>query len=176
MFLFGVRLCVSKLPKVVIYVFPPNLICDFFRLAGGGDTRSSESLEDDQPELAQQSTTQLIEQAEPQIDQQTPKVEDEAPKDESISTSAPAPAPAPAEASTQQPQASTKWLPWCSCCPSCCWGTHFPLDLPLTFLALLEKSLSLSMYSQSSNWEDNSDQKIMWSQGIAAACYMFEII
>ncbi|TVU27326.1 hypothetical protein EJB05_29928 [Eragrostis curvula] len=94
-----------------------------------GDTKSSESLKDDQPELARQSTAHLTEQAVPHIEQEAPKVQvDATTKDELAPTPAPAPASAPASApaqestsaSTQQPPASTKWFPWCSCCPSCC--------------------------------------------------------
>ncbi|GJN25077.1 hypothetical protein PR202_gb12861 [Eleusine coracana subsp. coracana] len=85
-----------------------------------GDTKSSQSLKDDQLELARQSTVQLTEQAYPQIQQDIPKLEHEAPKDESTPAPAQEPAPAPTPASTQQPPAPAKWFPWCSCCPSCC--------------------------------------------------------
>ncbi|KAL6639102.1 hypothetical protein ACP70R_022832 [Stipagrostis hirtigluma subsp. patula] len=107
-----------------------------------GDDRSSGPLKDEEPpELARQSTAQLKQQEEPHVEQEqeqeAPKVEAEAPpKNEEVpapalapapapalsSPPAPAsaPAPAPAQASTQQPSASTKWFPWCSCCPFCC--------------------------------------------------------
>ncbi|XP_062189015.1 uncharacterized protein LOC133892332 [Phragmites australis] len=83
-----------------------------------GDVRSSGSLKDNQPELARQSTVQLAQQMEPQVEQEAPKVKVEAPKLEQAPVLAPASALAPA--STPQQPATTKWFPWCSCCPFCC--------------------------------------------------------
>lgn len=88
-----------------------------------GDERSSGCLKDNQPELDRQSTVQLSQPAEPRDENdETPKAAMEAPQAEEapVPASASASAPVAAEPPPPQPPATTKWFPWCSCCPFCC--------------------------------------------------------